>query len=34
MAQMTAAGELIVMEVVTLARGNLIEEDFHVGEGS
>ena len=29
---MTAAGELMVIEVVTSAERNLIEENFHVGE--
>ena len=32
MAQITAAGELMVIEVVTLAERNLVEERFHVGE--
>jgi len=31
-AQMTAAGELMVIEVVTLARVNFVEEHFHVRE--
>ena len=32
MAQITAAGELMVIEVVTLGERNLVEERFHVGK--